>query len=89
MHQRFTTELKEQIPLPQLKEMRRSLADQLGHESEVISETVEVKPPYHRYKRRVRFDRYAGDVEINWVLHADDHAIAGVVINPVDAPAPG
>jgi len=86
LHALFTDEMAHEIPLPQFQQMYRSVRDQLGAETEVLSETTEFKTPYHRYLRRARFERFAGEIEVNWLLR-DDYSIAGVVFRPV-GPAP-
>ena len=87
LHTLFTPEMAQQIPFPQFTEMHRSLREQLGDETEVVSETVEIKSPYRRYLRRARFEQHPGEIEINWLLREEDHSIAGVVFREVDARA--
>ena len=65
----------------------RSVQDQLGAEDLLISESLTTKTPYHRYLRRARFERYAGEIEVSWVLREDNLTIAGLVFSPVETGA--
>jgi hypothetical protein len=82
---RFSAELKQEIPLERLREMREAVRRELGDEVEVIAEDHQTHEDYRGYARRVRFSKHDGVIEIQWILHPDD-SIAGFVIKEVDAP---
>lgn len=85
LYELFTPEMAQEMTFTQFSRMHRFVVDQLGQETELLGETVEARPPYQRYLRRARFERYAGEIEISWLLR-DDHSIAGVVFRPAETP---
>lgn len=80
--QRFDSPMREAMTSEEsLADFQRQVTNQLGLETEVLSESVSPANQYQVYLRSAKFERGPGPVIIQWTL-TDDQQIAGFFIRP-------
>ncbi|BES73793.1 hypothetical protein RE428_48110 [Marinobacter nanhaiticus D15-8W] len=87
--QRFNTPMRDAMTSKEnLAGFQRQVINQLGAESEVLSESVSPVNPYQVYLRSATFERGRGPVIVQWTV-TDDQKVAGFFIRPAStAPSP-
>lgn len=86
LHDRFSDEMKEVIPLDKLEEIHAFVVEQYGREIEVVGEDTQKNEDYRAFVRWARFSDHDGIIEIQWILH-DDDTIAGFYVKPAERPS--
>jgi hypothetical protein len=86
LHDRFSDEMKEVVPLEKLEEIHAFVVDQYGREIEVVGEDTQTNEDYRAFVRWARFSDHDGIIEIQWILH-DDDTIAGFFVQPAERPS--
>ncbi len=87
VHQRFSAEMKQQIPLEDLQGFLKQVGEQMGVEQEVLDERVEDRGEYRVYARRARFEKFPEEVVVLWAFRPDGE-VGGFFIRPAEPPAP-
>lgn len=87
LFERFSDEMKTQLPLDRLRELHAFVAERYGREVELIDQDTQTKDEYRGFVRWARFSDHEGVIQIEWILRRDD-TIAGFFIRPAQ-PQPG
>jgi hypothetical protein len=81
LHQEFSDEMRQVVPLEQLSSIHEYAITNYGMETRIISEDTQEKDGVRGFVRWARFDKTDEIIEIQWMLKANDE-IAGFFIRP-------
>jgi hypothetical protein len=82
----FSDEMKSEVPLAKLTAIRDKVRSELGSETQLLREKVDMEGDYFECRRHARFDKFAGVIELIWYLRQDDR-VAGFFVRPVEPQA--
>ncbi len=81
IHQRFSKQMKQQVPLQQLRLMHEYMLANFGKEVEVVGTESKQDSEYRGFVRWAKFDKHDGLIKIQWYLKPDD-TVGGFQIEP-------
>lgn len=85
---RLSPEMRRQLTIAQLTQMREHVLANYGTEQRLIAERAAVNDTYRGFVRWAQFDKVKDVIEIIWYLKPDD-SIGGFFIRPVTRSEPG